>query len=350
MAGGHQHIVGGLEIFISRARDCLEIVAHCYTDTPSGGVRSIPRYLTGLWRFVYQLPAYDIVWLHYGSAFDLAYLMVAKLFGKKVAVTPHLGRGWRAMRMGAFRTVCNRLLMIADAVFPLYKAQPTELGFPSRLVQRCTVMPTFLPKALLNLDASRPAYIGPLRLIHLARLSAQKGSFAFLSVCEELQRRGVSFDATIAGPADGAIHQALQAEITHKTLPVTLAGALPQDAVAGVLRRHDVLVNLSLQDAYPLTVIEALLCGVMPICCALPGTVEMASETAAISLIDGQDAITAAERILAIDRDTVRDGSRLIRQKFGWTGLRARYHAAFSDLAAGTATIPKTDITRAMPR
>lgn len=350
MAGGHQHILGGLEIFIARARDCLGLDAPCYTDTPSAGLQSIRDYVAGLWRFAHQLPEYDIVWLHYGSAFDLAYLLVAKLSGKTVVVTPHLGRSWRTMRLGAVRAVCNRFLTAADAVFTLYRAQAAELSFPDHLARRCLVMPTFLPRALLEADAMRPAYAGPLRLIHIARLSAEKGSFAFLSVCAELRRRGVPLEASIVGPADDIVRQALQAEIASKTLPVTLAGALPQDALMELLRRHDVLVNLSLQDAYPLTILEALLCGVAPVCCALPGTEEMAAETAAILLVDGQNSQAAADQVLAVSRDTVRDGARLMRDKFDWARSKLRYNAAFASLARGASTSLAAEVTEATPR
>jgi len=350
MAGGHQHISGGLEIFIARARDCLGIEAHCYTDTPGAGMQSIRDYLTGLWCFARLLPAYDMVWLHYGSAFDLAYLLVAKLFGKKVAVTPHLGRGWRTMRIGAFRAVCNRLLMTADTVFTLYKAQAAELAFPDPLARNCVVMPTFLPKSLLGAEAPRRSYTGPLRLIHIARLSAQKGSFAFLSVCEELRQRGVPFEATIVGPTDAAVRQALQAQIACNTLPVVLTGPLSQEAVMALLHRHDVLVNLSLQDAYPLTVLEALLCGVAPVCCALPGTAEMAAATNAICLVDGQNGLAAAEQVLAVNGGSVYEGARLMRHKFDWTGLRARYGAAFAGLTGQAVASHTVDVTGAILR
>ena len=37
IAGGHERITGGLEIFISRARACLDLESHVFTDTPGRG-------------------------------------------------------------------------------------------------------------------------------------------------------------------------------------------------------------------------------------------------------------------------------------------------------------------------
>jgi len=348
LAGGHHNICGGLEIFIARAQACLGIDAHCYTQTPGGGARSVLSYARHLWFYFRQLKSYDIVWLHYGSAFDLAYLAVAKLAGKKVAVTPHLGRGWRTMRVGVLRALCNRTLSYADVIFTLYAAQPTELSFPTAVKRRCIVMGTFLPQTLLETTLVRAPKAGAMRLLHLARLSAAKGSFAFLDVCVALRDRGVPFEATMAGHADEDAHHALRAEIARKDLTVTLLGAVPTDSVTALLCGHDVLVNLSRQDAYPLTVLEALLCGVVPVCSKLPGTEEMARETPAIVLVDGQGAQSAADRILTLDFRVLADGAGWARRKFGWDGMRAKYREAFTRLAGAGTSVYRADVTRAI--
>ncbi len=334
IAGGHEHIRGGLEIFIARARTCLGIDAHCFTETPGAAPGSLGRYIRALRSFRRALPLCDIVWLQYGSAFDLAYLVVAKLSGKKIAVTPHLGGGWRSMRHGAVRTLCNRLLMVADAVFTLHQTQPQALRFPARLRRRCRVMGTFLPRELLEGETLSRHPAGPLKLVHVARLSAAKGSFAFLDVCETLRRRGVAVEAVMVGPGDDAVRGALTADIDRRGLAVTLLGALPPADLIAMLRRQDVLVNLSLQDAYPLTVLEALLCGVVPVVASLPGTRELAADAPAIALVTGQDTEAAADRILAIDWAGFGSSAEVLRRKFGWTALARRYADAFTGLTA----------------
>jgi glycosyltransferase involved in cell wall biosynthesis len=334
IAGGHQHIRGGLEIFIARDSACLGIGGHCFTETPGAGPGSLGCYIRALRAFRRALSSYDIVWLQYGSVFDLAYLALAKLSGKKVVVTPHLGGGWRSMRRGAVRTVCNRLLTLADAVFTLHQTQPLSLGFPARLGRRCRVMGTFLPRELLEGDTPSRRPARPVKLVHVARLSAAKGSFAFLEVCEALRRRGVAFEATMVGPGDDAVRRALTAEIERRSLAVTRLGALPPPELMALLRRQDVLVNLSLQDAYPLTVMEALLCGVAPVASSLPGTRELAVDAPAIALVAGQDAEAAADRILAIDWASVANSAEVLRRKFGWAVLARRYAGAFAGLAA----------------
>lgn len=337
VTGGHEHACGGLEAFITRARQCLGIEHHQFTDTPgydNGGLRG---WLRAMYRFWGLLGSHDLVWLNYGSAFDLAFLVLAKLRGKPVAVTPHLGGNWRTMRNTVLRTLCNRLLFLADAVFTLYDSQPQALQFPYRLTRRCTAMGTFLPQAALEAGAKARVRREPLKLVHVARMSAEKGSFAFLDVCEVLRARGVAFDAVMAGQANDTVHAALSEAIERRNLPVRIIGALAPDAFLDLLRRQDVLVNLSLQDAYPLTVIEALLCGVAPVCTALPGTRDLAGEVPAVALVEGQDAIAAADRIQSIDWAALPAAASVLRLKFGWAGLARRYRDRFRAITANRA-------------
>lgn len=342
IAGGHSTVCGGLETFIARAKECLGIDAHVFTETPGGFF----RYAAALSRFALSLGKADIVWLQYGSLFDLAYLLLAKFFGKTVAVTPHLGAGWRSMRNPVLRTLCNRTLLLADTVFTLHKTQPQTLQFPPRLAARCQVMGTFLPQALLqqNTPARYPQH--PLRLIHVARLSVAKGSFAFLEVCAALSRRGMSYEAALIGPAAPETDLALAAEIRRLGIVVEMRGPLAPGMLFEALRSADVLINLSVQDALPLTVMEAMLCGVAPVVTALPGTVELAAEIPGLSLVTGQDAQAAAARIAAIHWDSTAEGAAAIRHRYGWDVLKTRYQRAFAGLAAPSRTISSQPAVR----
>jgi glycosyltransferase involved in cell wall biosynthesis len=334
IAGGHSAACGGLEAFIARARACLRIESHVFTETPGYGAAGVRTWLRAMGRFVRLARSHDVIWIHYGSAFDLAFLLLAKMLGKTAAVTPHLGATWRAMRNPVLRALSNRILSLADAVFTLHQTQPQALHFPASVSRRCIPMGTFLPNALLEGDAPARTPGRPLKLVHVARLSAEKGSFAFLDVCEVLRRRGIAVEGTIIGQSGAEVRNQIAAIIAQRKLPIALLEALPQDAFLALFRRQDVLVNLSLQDAYPLTVIEALLCGVAPVCSALPGTRELAADAPAISLVEGQDAEAAADSIVSIDWSALAYAGAVMRRKFHWAGLERRYRECFAALAA----------------
>jgi len=330
LAGGHAHILGGLEMFIARARACLGIEAHIFTETPSGW-KTLPRFFHALLDFVRKLASCEAVWLQYGSVFDLVYLLLAKLCRRKVVVTPHLGGSWRSMQNPVLRSLCNRSLFLADAIFLLYRTQPDALRFPEALKRRCIVMPTFLPSLLLGTSEARATPKSPLRLAHVARLSAAKGSFAFLEVCAQLKQRSIAFEATIVGSGGAEFDAQLAEEIKRRDLSITMLGILAQDELIALFRRQDVLVNLSVQDAYPLTVIEAALCGMAAVCTALPGTKELAFDAPIIVLAPGQDAKVAADRIQEIDWQQSGPSMDTLRERFGWTAVASRYRAVFRD-------------------
>lgn len=339
IVGGHRGVTGGLEIFIARARACLRGAAIHHTETPmAGGWRNFVAALAG---FPAAMAGRKIVWLHYGSLFDLAFLPLAKLFGRTVAVTPHLGGHWRSQRSTVLRTLSNRLLLLADAVFTLYGTQGEDLRFPAALKRRCTPMPTLLPQEVLH-ETPRTRAPGPLRLIHAARLSAAKGSFAFIDTCAALAAKGIAFEATMIGPVDAETRNSLDAAIKTRDLQdrLRIAPPVPPEAMADVLHRFDVLVNLSLQDAYPLTVLEALGCGLCVVCTALPGTTEMAAAFPAVRTVTGQDAQAAARIVEAAAPPVAAD----LSSRFGWPVVAARYRAAFDAL---TRKIPQTAYRKA---
>jgi glycosyltransferase involved in cell wall biosynthesis len=341
IAGGHARFSGGLEIFARRATDCLTLakrkVSLFRTETPGAPGQGLREYLGALAFFPFALRRRRVVWLQYGSIFDLAFLAIAKACGRKVAVTPHLGSGWRSQRNPILRAVSNRTLMLADAVFALYRAQAEDLRFPSALKRKCRPMPTFLPPEVLATGPAAPRDKKRLRLLHVARLSAEKGTFAFLAVCADLKRRGVAFEAAIVGHAEPELRARIEGEIARNGLVggVALLPFMAPERLSSFMRGFDVLVNLSVQDAYPLTVLEALGCGLAAVCTALPGTREMAADFAGIRLVEGQDAKRATERVCAAARRPADQRGKL-RTMYGWPAVGARYGEALDALGEKT--------------
>ena len=105
---------------------------------------------------------------------------------------------------------------------------------------------------------------GPVRIVSIGRLVEFKG-FAFLiAACAELKRRGLEFTCEIVG--DGPLRETLQAQIVAGGLEskVTLAGALPQQAVFEKLRSCDIFAlactfdRAGASDVFPTVILEAM--------------------------------------------------------------------------------------------
>jgi len=83
--------------------------------------------------------------------------------------------------------------------------------------------------------------------MHSGRLSEGKGTFLVVEVCARLKALHIPFRARITGAADAATAN----------------------------RLHDILVHLSRIDSYPLIVLEAIACSMLPVCIGLAGARDM---------------------------------------------------------------------------
>lgn len=249
----------------------------------------------------------DCVWLQYVNLPDLGYVVVARLVGLPMLVTPHLGANWRSQSLPWLRRLSRGLLGLAGRIALLSPTQVTEVDFPATVPR--SMIRTFLPRPLLEAPlgptpvddgigvngtgvngtavhgtgadgsdgkgAGRPATA--LRLLHSARLSDGKGSFLFVEVCRRLAEAGVDFEARITGTADDETAQRLRVAIAGSGLGERLRWDGRADLAEQIahLDAADVLVHLSVVDSYPLIVLEALAFGVHPVCIDLAGARDM---------------------------------------------------------------------------
>ena len=283
VVGGTPARRGGVEAFCERAVEALGRQpgwqpSHLPTQSAYLRPASLPAYLGGLvgllrQRFGAARP--DCVWLQYVNLPDLGYLLVARVLGLPVLVTPHLGSNWRSQSNPALRRLSRGLLGLARRIALLSATQVPEVDFPDSVPR--SMIRTFLPRPLLEAPLPQPTPAAPLRLLHSARLSEGKGSFLFVEVCRRLAQRGVDFEARITGSADEATSQRLAAAIDDAGLGTRLQWDGRADLAEQIVRLDDadVLVHLSVVDSYPLIVLEALAFGAYPVCIDLAGARDM---------------------------------------------------------------------------
>ncbi|ADM09421.1 hypothetical protein PB2503_06777 [Parvularcula bermudensis HTCC2503] len=304
--GGSPRLLGGVYFYISRAKEAFcQFTEHNIHVVPTHtGYLSLLRlgpFLGSLFSLIgYRFRSIDAIWLNYVNFPDLFFLVFAKALGFKVVVTPHLGGAWRSQQNPRLRIWSRRLLSLADHIALISRTQTLEVAFPEKVAT--TTVRTFLPHQIFSAAAEDlPAKTGPLRLIHAARLSVNKGSFAFLDVCDHLRAVGVPFSAKIAGGADEKTMGALRDKIERLGLQeeVELLGSLKFDDLLTELRRADILLHLSTIDSYPLIVLEALSCGVFPLCIGLEGAKEMV-KTYTGSIVSAESPVDEAAQFLTV--------------------------------------------------
>lgn len=164
----------------------------------------------------------------------------------------------------------------------------------------------------VDTDRFRPVRSGsprdpatPLRALTVARLNEKKGHLYFLRAMAQLKTEGITFDYRIAG--DGPFRSEIEAEIAKLGLTdhVTLLGSIPEDQVLEQLQQTDisVLTSYGMGEAAPVSVMEAMACGVPCIVSIIGGTRDMITHAEDGMLVAQQDveAIGDALRAMASD-------------------------------------------------
>jgi glycosyltransferase involved in cell wall biosynthesis len=265
--GGSLDHPGGVEAFSDRSREALERsnkfrIRRIPTSTAYLTFKKFPNYLRGvfgLFGCLRERP--DCVWLQYVNLPDLSYLLLARLLGFRVMVTPHLGSNWRSQSNPLLRKLSKRILSLAHRLALISKTQELEIDLPPAVPR--SLIRNFLPSEILTAPlpdtAGRPLEI---QLIHSGRLSEGKGSFLVIEVAAKLRDAGYPFFMRITGGADEATYTTMRQMIKQHKLEehVGILGRVPEADLLNYLRGSDLLVHLSKIDSYPLIVLEAMAC------------------------------------------------------------------------------------------
>lgn len=337
--GGSPQQWGGLESYCDRAARALSSFSPVWLPTHTAYMRPFSlKAVAGSLRQLQLLQrgGLDVVWLQLSNLPDLIYLLWARLLRLPVIVTPHFGSNSRLQIIPFRRWLVKTLLGQADALGLLFAGQEREIALPDGPPRYA--IGTFLPQSSLSgqdqvvADGDRP-----LSLLHAARFSAEKGSFLTIDLCRQLADRGIAFSARLVGRADAETMQALHQAITDAGLTdrITMIDWLGEEDLQAALRQTDVLVHLSLLDAYPLIVLEALAGGAVPLVRPMAGAVSMVDHYGGHVVAGTDPARDAADWLAAMPLAELRSlGQRLsaaVRADYDWDVCAQRV----IDIAAG---------------
>ena len=177
-----------------------------------------------------------------------------------------------------------------------------SLGFPR---ERILSNPMGVDTNVFKPPALREGRPGAARLITVARLNRNKGHRFALEAIGRLVREGMDLSYTIVG--DGPYRAELEREIAQHGLEArtTLAGTRGEGEVLTLLTGHDIflLPSVGLGEAAPVSVMEAMACGLPVIASTIGSTPAMIRHGETGFLVPQEDAgaIEGAIRQLAMD-------------------------------------------------
>lgn len=150
-------------------------------------------------------------------------------------------------------------------------------------------------------DFTRVPRDGQLRLIYAGRLADEQKRISEVtrSLCRAAREiEGVSAVIYGDGPDKNRVEEILRTE--GQGLPVTLGGRVSSDEIQSRMVESDALVLLSDYEGLPIAVMEAMSCGVVPVCLQMRSGIPELVDHGATGLIisdRGDDFIAAIRRL-----------------------------------------------------
>ena len=140
------------------------------------------------------------------------------------------------------------------------------------------------------------------KIIMVAAFRPLKGHSCLLDAIELLRARGLSFHCTLAGDTNSATGKLIYQSVQHRGLSdvVTFSGHLTD--VAEALRASDIFVLPSDSEGLPLSVLEAMACGLPVVATNVGGIPEVVIEGETGFLVPPQDSATLAARLEALTK------------------------------------------------
>jgi len=156
-------------------------------------------------------------------------------------------------------------------------------------------------------DIGQHEYAGNnLHIVTVGRLNRGKGHIYALKAVKDLLNKGIRVEYSIVGegPLRGNIEKNIK---TLKLLEVVkVLGALSEDKVIKLLQRADVFVlpSVGLGEAAPVSVMEAMSCGMPVICSIIGGTSDMIQNGVDGFLVEQEDEKKIVEILVNLAWDT----------------------------------------------
>jgi glycosyltransferase involved in cell wall biosynthesis len=182
---------------------------------------------------------------------------------------------------------------------------------------------------------------GPLRILYLGRVAEQQKRASLMArVIRQSLDSGLDLAWTIAG--DGPDLLSLHETFTKDGDRVHFLGAVPYSEVPNVLAEHDVYFLCSDFEGLPLSMLEAMGAGCVPVVSDLPsGISEVVNDANGIRVpISGPDGYVAALTELCQDRGRLAAmataAAQTVREKYSTVAMGRRWNQVLDEYAKPT--------------
>lgn len=131
-------------------------------------------------------------------------------------------------------------------------------------------MNQFYPMANYSIDRS-----GPVKMIMAAAFRPAKGHLHLVEAVELLIKQGVRFELTLAGDANSQTGDLIKCEVIRRGLTDVVQFAGQVANMVSLLREHEIFVLPSESEGLPLSMLEAMCCGLAVVATRVGGIPEV---------------------------------------------------------------------------
>lgn len=231
-----------------------------------------------------------------------------------------------------------------DTALPYAGCLDAIVGISTKITERLADMAVFHNVAKLCLlhgvtmpDTFKPRGHGldPLRILYLGRImDPQKRAYLFPQILDGLRKSGIPFRWMIVGQGDkrAELERAMPSTLDQQ---VSFTGAVPNALVAAILDQHDIFLLASDAEGLPISLLEAMAHGVVPVVSDLESGIRDVVDTTNGMLVPVNEIEGYARAIIHLHehRDELAAKSAAaharVRQEFSVAAMTDRWLAAF---------------------
>lgn len=263
-----------------------------------------------------NIAEFDIVHVH--MARDLVTLptaLLARRTGRPYVTQTHgmIDPSHRVLAKILDIAATRRAVRGAKTVFYLTTQEREDL---LRVVKTPSLPLTFLPNGVPTAERTADVASGR-EVLYLARLQARKRPLVFVEAAIALRKRFPDVKFTLVGPDEGEA-EAVQARIAAAGAgdAITWEGPLPPERTLERMVRASVYVLPSVNEPFPMSVLEAMSVGLPSIVTDSCGLVEALHDATALGVVDDSvDGLVAELGALLADPDLRRTRAERARRE-----------------------------------
>ena len=331
-------------------RHGIDVLHPRYVLVPKIGMTAAPLTLAlGARTAVKQLLDegfdFDVIDAHYYYPDGVAAALLARWFGKPLAVT---ARGSDVNLIGQHalpRRWMRWASQVAHASVGVSQALLARMGQLGLASARQLVLRNGVDTERFHADPDRAALRARLGvqggslMVSVGNLLPVKGHDLVIDALSLLRGQGLSAQLCIIG--SGPLLAELRAQVDRLELSeqVRFLGALPQQELAAWYAAADVLVLASSREGWPNVLLESMACGTPVVATAVGGVPEIVQAPLTGRRVKERSAASLAEALLELLRSPpARDAVRRYAQDFGWQATTDGQLALFADMIKASRT------------